>query len=240
MTLAPTAVQRGWISENAAIPKLSTQGLKSVARPAFTRQEINLLLEYMQTWQHKGRLAVEHEMRQLLRDYVEILLYTGIRHGTEALGLRWCDVGWHEADGRRYLRLWVDGKTGGRWLIAKHAAIEAFKRLHARQTDTLSIDFEKILESNIKQLVFAFGNGYQPTSLNGTFRRLMRDCGLLKSVDGQTRTLYSLRHTYATLELLENSTDIHTLSKQMGNSAAMIERHYSKLTATMAAGKLAN
>ena len=49
----------------------------------------------------------------------------------------------------------------------------------------------------------------------------------------------SLRHTYATLELLNKGTDIHTLSKQMGNSAAMIERHYSKLTATMAADKLA-
>jgi len=31
----------------------------------------------------------------------------------------------------------------------------------------------------------------------------------------------------------------HTLSKQMGNSAAIIEKHYSKLTATMAADKLA-
>jgi integrase len=41
------------------------------------------------------------------------------------------------------------------------------------------------------------------------------------------------------LELLENKTDIHTLSKQMGNSAAMIDRHYSKLTATMAADRLA-
>ena len=60
-----------------------------------------------------------------------------------------------------------------------------------------------------------------------------------KDAQGQTRTLYSLRHTYATLELLNNSTDIHTLSKQMGNSAAMIERHYSKLSATMAAAKLA-
>jgi hypothetical protein len=49
----------------------------------------------------------------------------------------------------------------------------------------------------------------------------------------------SIRHTYATLELLRNSTDIHTLSRQMGNSALMIERHYSKLTATMAADRLA-
>lgn len=137
-------MQHGWISENAAIPKLFTRGLKSIARPRFNRQDINLLLEYMQTWQHKGRLAVEHEMRQLLRDYVEILLYKGIRHGTKALGLSWCDVGWHQADGRRHLRLWVDEKTGGSWLIAKHATIEAFKRLHAKQPAITSIDFEKI------------------------------------------------------------------------------------------------
>jgi hypothetical protein len=32
---------------------------------------------------------------------------------------------------------------------------------------------------------------------------------------------------------------MHTLSKQMGISAVMIERHYSKLTETMAADKLA-
>jgi len=68
---------------------------------------------------------------------------------------------------------------------------------------------------------------------------LMRDSGLGLSQDEQMRTLYSLRHTYATLELLENKIDLHTLSKQMGNSAAMLEKHYSKLTATMAAHTLA-
>jgi integrase len=67
----------------------------------------------------------------------------------------------------------------------------------------------------------------------------MRDSGLLKDSAGENRTLYSLRHTYATLEMLRGEVDIHTLSKQMGNSALMIERHYSKLTATMAADKLA-
>ena len=43
---------------------------------------------------------------------------------------------------------------------------------------------------------------------------------------------------YATNELL-SGTDIHTLAKQMGTSVLMLERHYSKLTATMAAEKLA-
>lgn len=97
----------------------------------------------------------------------------------------------------------------------------------------------KLTAVQVQHKLFRFSNGYQPPSLNGTFRRLMRDSGLEKNSEGQTRTLYSLRHTYATLELLENRTDIHTLAKQMGNSTLMIERHYSKLTATMAAEKLA-
>jgi integrase len=62
----------------------------------------------------------------------------------------------------------------------------------------------------------------------GTFRKLMPDSGLLRDSEGKARTLYSLRHTYATLELLRGEVDIHTLSRQMGNSAAMIKRHYIK------------
>ena len=61
----------------------------------------------------------------------------------------------------------------------------------------------------------------------------------LANDSGKTRALYILRHTYATLQLLHGDVDLHTLSRQMGNSAAMLERHYSKLTATMAAEKLA-
>jgi integrase len=237
--LCSVAVSRGWISERVAIPKLSTRGLKSIARPAFSREEIEHLLVYMVEWSAKGRLAVEREMRPLLRDYVEMLLLTGMRHGTEALGISWKHIEWHTDKDIRYLRIWVNGKTGGRWLIAKHRAVDVLKRLHSRQQTHNSIEFEQFLKERTTHKLFTFNNGYQPPSLNGTFRRLMRDSGLEKDAEGQTRTLYSLRHTYATLELLENGTNIHTLAKQMGNSAAMIERHYSKLTATMAAERLA-
>jgi integrase len=95
-----------------------------------------------------------------------------------------------------------------------------------------------LFAERVPHLLFRFADGYQPTSMNGTFRRLMRDTRLLKNTERQTQTLYSLRHTYATLAMLRGEVDIHTLSKQMGNSAAMIEKHYSKLTATMAAERL--
>ena len=237
--LLAIAVERGYISERVPVPKLTTKGEKGKTRPAFSEEEINTLLTFMETWQYKGLREVEKEIRPLLRDYIEMLLLTGMRHGTEAMGICWKHIEWHTDKGVRYLRIWVDGKTGGRWLIAKHRAVDVLKRLHARQTDIKHISFEELFAERVPHLLFRFADGYQPPSMNGTFRRLMRDTGLLKNTEGQTRTLYSLRHTYATFELLRHSTDIHTLSKQMGNSAAMIEKHYSKLTATMAADKLA-
>jgi hypothetical protein len=61
---------------------------------------------------------------------------------------------------------------------------------------------------------------------------------LLEDTAGSDRNLHSLRHTYNTQELLAG-TEIHTLAWQIGTSVLMLERHYSKLTATLAAGKLA-
>jgi len=237
--LLTVAVEHGYISERVPVPKLTTRGEKGKTRPAFSGEEITQLLTFMETWQYEGLRAVEKEIRPLLRDYIEMLLLTGMRHGTEAMGICWKHIEWHTDKGIRYLRIWVDGKTGGRWLIAKHRAVDVLRRLHARQTDVKHILFDDLFAERVPHLLFRFADGYQPPSMNGTFRRLMRDTGLLKNTEGQTRTLYSLRHTYATFELLNNKTDIHTLSKQMGNSAQMIEKHYSKLTATMAADKLA-
>ena len=237
--LRETGVRHGWISPDAKIPKLTTIGIKSVARPAFTRAEIDQLVAAMPEWTGQGRLAIEKITRPLLRDYVEMLFYTGMRHGTEALGIRWKHISWHIDKGVRYLRIWVDGKTGGRWLIAKHSAAAALERLHTRQSDVASLTFEQLLTSNCSLLVFRTSDLHQPARLDGAFKRLLKDMGLLRDANGLVRTLYSLRHTYATLELLENRTDIHTLARQMGNSVLMIERHYSKLTATMAAKQLA-
>jgi integrase len=234
-----TATERGWLSERVVLPQMSRKGEKGTARPAFSTEEVVALRAAMVGWRTAGRTAEDNSFRQLVCDYVEFLLLTGCRHGTEAMGVCWQHLEWYAADGVRYLLVWVDGKTGGRWLIAKHRAVEVLKRLHARQRDICELSFETTFAERVPHKLFRFSDGYQPPSLNGTFRRLMRDTGLLKNEDGQNRTLYSLRHTYATFELLRGGTDIHTLSKQMGNSAAMIERHYSKLTATMAADRLA-
>lgn len=156
--LVATAVEQGYISERVPVPKLTSKGEKGKTRAAFSKEEIDVLLVFMEQWQHGGRLAVEREIRPLLRDYVEMLLYTGMRHGTEAMGIRWRDLEWHTKDGVRYLRVWVDGKTGGRWLIAKHRAVDVLRRLHARQKDICEMSFETTLTERVPHLLFRFSD----------------------------------------------------------------------------------
>jgi integrase len=153
------------------------------------------------------------------------------------MNVRWCDCEWYEADGVRYLRVRVSGKTGERYLIAKHETLPVLQRLHQRQVDIAGRDIDTVLGRS-QLLLFRNAVGLRPRTFNGMFAKLMRESGLARNAAGQGRTLYSLRHTYATLELLAE-TDIHTLARQMGTSVRMLEAHYSKLTATMAAEKLA-
>ena len=232
-----TAIARGWISERVAIPKLSVRGDKGQARPAFTVEEVERLRSYLSVWhtQVEGKTA---EMRHLLRELVEVLYLTGMRQGTESKNLQWQHIEWYTEGVQRYLRIWVSGKTGPRWLIAKHECIDALKRLQQRQPDIAELDFDALIAAKVNKPVFRFADGSQPYEFTAVFRRLLEEMGLSKDATGAVRSLYSLRHTYATTELLAG-TDIHTVARQIGTSVLMLERHYSKLTATLAAGKLA-
>ena len=79
-----------------------------------------------------------------------------------------------------------------------------------------------------------------PTSMHTSFELLLKDTGMrVDPTTGKNRSLYSLRHCYATMSLMDGQMDMHTLAKQMGTSVGMLEQHYSKMTATMAADRLA-
>jgi integrase len=179
-------------------------------------------------------------MRELLRDYVELLLTTGMRSGRESMNMLWRHIEWYQ-DGKtevRYLRIWVTGKTGGRWLIAKHRAAEALTRLAQRQAVGTNLDLA--IEAKSDRHVFSLSNGQLPTSMHTSFELLLKDTGMrVDPTTGKNRSLYSLRHCYATISLMDGQMDMHTLAKQMGTSVGMLEQHYSKMTATMAADRLA-
>ena len=234
-----SAIENGWLSKHQNLPTLSRRGEKTKARPGFTPEEVEQLLAFMPSWVAEGgHRATGRQIKALLRDYVEILLATGMRAGKESLKMLWQHLEWYTVNEVRYLRIWVSGKTGGRWLIAKNRTWSAFERLAQRQTQ-VGMSLDDAIAAKLPYPVFSYEDGSQPFGLEGTFRRLLASAGLSKDMSsGQQRTMYSLRHTYATNELLAG-TDIHTLARQMGTSVGMLEKHYSKLTATMAADKLA-
>ena len=234
-----TAVERGWIAQ-AQVPKLKNTGIKGVAREAFSLSEYKSLTSYMPHWIDGGHTAKTAQMRRLLRDYVLILANTGIRHGTEALGLCWRDIAWITKSGERYLQLTVNGKTGKRTSIANHNTQDYLHRIQERRSNIAHLSFDNLLKKKLNEKVFLLEDGTATNSLAGTFRNLMRDSGLDKDrVPKEKRTLYSLRHTYAHFALLTDKMDVYTLARQMGTSVKMIEQHYGHLNPAMKADVIA-
>lgn len=231
------ARERNIIPFNKGVPLLDAKGEKSQPRPAFTEQELDELRLSIPSWIDSALLDRSKEIRHLLSVYIEVLVNTGIRHSTEAMPIRWRHLQWHWIGEKKYLRIWVSGKTGPRYLIAKHKVVEVLEGLIAWQ----KLPFEtldQVIEAKLDRLVFRLPCGDQPTNFENIFRGLMKFSRLWKDSGDKKRTLYSLRHTYATFALAEG-VDIHTLARQMGTSVGMIERHYSKLTPMLSAEKLA-
>jgi integrase len=234
------AKTQGLITFGMAVPVMRVAGDRGEARPSFGQQEIEHLLVFIPEWTARaklGRTQRFYQMKMLCWHYVEFLLYTGIRAGTESKSIRWRNLQWHHADGRRYLRIWVSGKTGPRYLIARDALIASLERLMTWQGYSYA-SLAEMIEAGLDRRIFVLPAGDQPYELSGVFERLMRDSGMLHDAAGKTRTLYSLRHTYATFALADG-VPIHTLARQMGTSVGMIERHYSKLTPMLSADQLA-
>lgn len=231
------ARNKGLILQNKAVPLLDARGARSTPRPAFSEQEIDAMRTYIPIWQKSSYTERTAQMRVLCWAYVEFLINTGCRHGTEALPLRWKHIQWHWNGDKKYLRIWVSGKTGPRYLIAKHDVIDVFERLIKWQGLPYD-DLNAVIDAKLDKLIFRLPTGEKLSNMENIFRNLMIRSKLRDDPSGLHRTLYSLRHTYAT-QALAKGVDIHTLARQMGTSVKMIENHYSKLTPMMSAEELA-
>lgn len=229
------ALEYGWINEYQ-IPHLTNKGEKPERRPFFTTQEYRELYTYMHKWYLSGRTEKTKQIRELLRDYVLILTNTGMRHGTETNNLKWNNIEEFTLKGNQYLRFYVNGKTGQRELIARHNVKNYLKRIQERFDVLKDLDFKQL--TKVDEYVFRCRDGSQVKDWHGAFEILLKDANLLKDRHGKRRSLYSLRHTYATFELMKGR-EIHLLAKQLGTSTHMIEKHYSHLIPTMAADELA-
>lgn len=204
---------------------------KSSPRPEFTKDEWRKLTTFMRSWvnedssnQHKGKFKNPRYYRDrfYLQQYILILGNTGIRIG-EARNLRWIDLTPLTLDdGEMRVLLSVDGKTGKRDVVCNPNTETYFKRLMDFRVEELGIDKENF---NMKENVFCKKDGSPVQSFKSGFISLLEKCDLRVSKSGEYRTIYSLRHTYATQRI--NEVSVYQLSVNMGTSVKMIEEFYS-------------
>ena len=232
------AVERGYMTK-LQVPLLTNNGIQSNRRPDFTGAEYWRLILGMRRWVKQARQGYELKLRQLLFDYVLVLANTGIRAGTEAMNLKWSNIYFYEEKGKRYLAMMVKGKTVQHEVTCRFGAIRPLDRIRLRNPKWADMTFEEFLALQTDDYVFRLKGKSRKgeavdkdltTAFGRMFKRLLDSLGLL--VDGRTaqeRTLYSLRHTYATYALERDRLSVHQLARHMGTSVAMIEQHYSHI-----------
>jgi len=204
---------------------------KSNARPEFSLKDWQKLTRFMRVWV-KGQMTYSkgsnyvspriHRDRFYLQHYILIMGNSGMRVG-EARGLRWIDMeSVSLGNDEERLLLKVDGKTGKRDTIANPNTEEYFKRLFDFRLTELDISKDKF---DLKENVFCHPDGKPIHSFKTGFKSLLVKCNLRENNDGDYRTIYSLRHTYATMRI--NEVPIYQLAVNMGTSVKMIEDYYS-------------
>ena len=135
------------------VPLLRNDGFKTTKRPTITIAEYKTLHSGFRGWIKDARKGNETKLRHILRDYILILSHTGIRPGTEAMNLKWHSVYFFEKNGRKYLGMTVDGKTGERHVTVRHGAVLYFDRLRKMNPAWADMPFEEFLNKRVNQYV---------------------------------------------------------------------------------------
>jgi integrase len=239
------AIEKGWMHQSQSIA-FRNDGTRGERRPYSELHEYRKVYRFMRqyvklTTKDSPRGGVKRQsllIRELMRDYVLFLANTGLRHGTETKNLMWKHISETTINGKKFLLIKLDkGKTGKRTIVCRHSARKYLKRIKDRFPPLRQRELGEMLDVN--EAMFRCRDGSVPKDFHGAFKNLLEKANLLCDVNGAPRSLYSLRHTYATFQIIYNKVDLHTLSKNMGTSVAMLERHYSHLEVLHRADTLA-
>lgn len=218
------AVDQKWMLA-AQVPSLSTKGVESQRRAHFTPEEYEKAFDAVVALEENSRKEKTRQIRELLIDYMEFAVYTGIRAGTEMDNLTWGDIRFKTNGTAVHLFITVTkGKTikhtGTREIVCREEVLSSLQSLRERFPNRKPTD-----------KLFRLVDGSTTNELTKTFEKALISAGLKKSPHGD-RSLYSLRHSYITWQLLAG-VNMEVLAKQCGTSVAMIEKHYSHVIPKM-------
>ncbi|NCX22709.1 MAG: hypothetical protein EBX17_05875 [Betaproteobacteria bacterium] len=229
------AIKRGFLTEGQR-PSLKNTGTVGDRRAEFSHAELEQIMAYFPTFIANSRAGRTQTIREVLALYVPFMAATGMRPGTEAEFLEWRHIDVEVRDGTPVLHFRIQrGKRGARNFVAHNSCWLILERLRQMVPAFAQMTLQEVLKKRIPRRLFCLPDGSLPESFNKPFKALLEEAKLLHClVTGKERSLYSLRHYYATQRLLE-SVPISDLADQMGTSILMITKHYSHLTPLMKA-----
>jgi len=114
------------------------------------------------------------------------------------------------------------------------------ERIKERDDELKDMTLYEILDKGIDKYIFRVDDKDMSTKFGRMFARLLKSTNLL--VDKRTddvRTLYSLRHFYATRALTRTDITPYQLAEFMGTSVGMLKAHYGHLELRNIADKFA-
>jgi integrase len=211
------ARQRSYIT---TLPEIETASFKPRRRSTFTGAEWQTLYTQSAAWVREGEKRATQRDRFVAQQVFLILANTGMRVG-ELRSLRWSDLRTVNIQDSMQMVAWVKGKTGAREVVFQPGADEYVRRLY-------DLRIQEMGESPATEnLVVCHRDGRAISSFKNSFKSLMEFAEIPLERNGMTRTIYSLRHFYAT-KRLENETSAFLLAKQMGTSVEMLEKFYGQ------------
>ena len=217
------AKSKGYIE---TLPNIEAPPIKRNPRPDFSLKDWTILTEYMRDWvsspTKRGKNGLDHKRyreRFYLQHYILVMGNTGIRIG-EMRPCRWMDLssGVGE-DGEERIIFAVNGKTGKRHCVGNAGVERYIKRIWEFRSKEIGTKPE------MREPIFCHPNGKRIGSYRKGFAQLLEECELRQDQYQNIRSLYSLRHTYATMRI--NEVPIYQLAVNMGTSVEMIENYYS-------------
>lgn len=218
------AVINKWMTQTQ-IPPLSNKGIDGARRAAFTKAEYKTLRSKNIRFINSGKRAITRDIRELLFDYMDIAVNSGIRPGTEMENLRWRDISIERQFDKVVFYITVNkGKT------TKHTGA---RKVVCRPEIAIAIDnlIDRFPTRKPSDLLIKLENGKATKELSRNFEKLLQ-LTELKTCSQGDRSLYSLRHSYITWMLLEK-VPAAVIASQCGTSLQMLDQHYNHVMPEM-------
>ena len=213
------AIQSGNMNR-AERPEIRTTVYSTRTRGAFTSDEVVGMRAYLASWATRCLNKRFQKLRRLLSLYVEFLLATGMRPGSEPLSVRICDVIDNSRNNHPHVIIKVrKGKRGSRQVLVKTDVLPTIRQVIALHPP------DPAPTASLFQIEHEGRHAYR---FQVGFKNVLKALNMAQDAAGAPRSLYSCRHTYIT-DAIERDVNISWLAKNCGTSLKEIEQTYSHI-----------